>query len=1168
LQFHRLRLAGFKSFVDPVELEIAPGMTGVVGPNGCGKSNLVEALRWVMGETSARRMRGGEMEDVIFGGTATRPARNVAEVSLVIEDDGTLPLQFAKPSPKASGARSADEKGEVEVARKIVRGEGSDFRVNGRSARARDVQTLFADAASGAHSPALVSQGRVSALINAKPTERRQVLEDAAGVAGLHVRRHEAELKLAAAQTNLERLDDVFGTMDAQLASLKKQARQAIRYREISDDIRRAEAVLLALRWQALSARSVETRARFAEADEAVRQAMLEVTRATTRNTDAAAALPPLRREETSLVEAYSAALARRDTLAAEERQIAAAQAEIERQTAQIGADRTHEARQAAEADAVETRLVAEAAALARAAEAHPAARMAAEEHLAAARGAVARLDAELAEVTGQVAAAQAEAASLGRQRAELQQRLATLDRRLAEERRRLEAVPADRQDQAAIEAAGAAHGAAEKAAAAARAALASAETARFAAEGAIGQARAAERQASAEATRLDAERKALISVVRAATPGKFPPALDSIRVAEGYETALAVALGEAIEAALDPAAPIHWRLRDAASSPPLPAGAEPLAPHIDSPPALARALQAIGLVPDEATGETLAAGLAPGQILVTRGGAAWRWDGLVRRSGTASAAAIRLEQRNRLAQIERSFAEADGRAKATAKALAEADRTLAASASAEKQARGAVMSATASLERTRGELVQRQREAESRAVTRQALTRSLDAMDSDRSGIAASLTALEQAFASLPDASATRQRQDSLKALLAVERNTLSGCQATLERLGREESARNGRLASIAHERQEWRERATRAADRLAEFDRRRAALDDTRQRLAGEPERLAAARDEALNALDLAERARRRAADQVAVAEAAQQASERALRQCETALADAREARVRAEAAVESTLDEIEQLRLRAVERLGDAAPEKIDLGMLAGLARLAPDKLPTPEIAEARHARLIRDRDTMGPVNLRAELEVTELESEIERMTAERDDLLAAIARLRQAVHSLNKEARERLVASFGIIDAHFRRLFTQLFGGGAAELKLVDSEDPLEAGLEILASPPGKRLQQLSLLSGGEQALTAIALIFGMFLTNPSPVCVLDEVDAPLDDANVDRFCSLVQEIAEGVGTRFLIITHHRLTMARMDRLYGVTMAERGISQLVSVDLRQADELTAA
>jgi chromosome segregation protein len=643
---------------------------------------------------------------------------------------------------------------------------------------------------------------------------------------------------------------------------------------------------------------------------------------------------------------------------------------------------------------------------------------------------------------------------------------------------------------------------------------------------------------------------------------------LDQVRAARGYETALAVALADGLEAALDPGAPAHWRAEASDDTAALPADAEPLTPKITAPKALALALAHVGVVKDEATGDRLAAALPPGLILVTRAGGMWRWDGLVRRPGAVSAAAARLEQRNRLEQVEREFAEADKAAKAAGETLAAAEGKLSAASAAEKQLRGTVMSATAALERARGEHAQRRREAESRSVTRQALAGSLTLAETDRSGVATSLAALEENLAALPDSGDARRQLEAVRTRLSGERNRLSLCVAAIEQLGREESTRNARLAAIAGERQEWRDRAGRATVRLAELGQRDAALDATRHRLSGEPARLAAARQTILSELEVAEKARGRAADRVVAGEAAQQATERALRQAEAALSDMREARVRAEAAVAAVIEEMEQLKQRAVERLGDVNPASIDLTMLAALAGLTPDKLPEADAAEARFAKLNRDRESIGPVNLRAELEVAELDGEMTRMTGERDDLVAAIAKLRQSVHGLNKEARERLLASFGTIDAHFRRLFERLFGGGAAELRLTEADDPLDAGLEILASPPGKRLQQLSLLSGGEQALTAIALIFAMFLTNPSPICVLDEVDAPLDDANVDRFCLLVQEIANDTGTRFLIITHHRLTMARMDRLYGVTMVERGISQLVSVDLRRADELTAA
>ena len=1146
MQFTRLRLAGFKSFVDPLDLEIAPGMTGIVGPNGCGKSNLVEALRWVMGETSARRMRGGDMDDVIFGGTATRPARNIAEVTLVaLDEDGTLP----------TGVTRLSGPGEFEIARRIERGQGSDYRVGGRPARARDVQTLFADAASGSSSPALVSQGRVSGLINAKPTERRQVLEDAAGISGLHARRHEAELKLRAAEANLERLDDVLGTMQTQLGHLKKQARQAIRYRELTDEIRRADAVLLALRWQTLLTRANDTRKNFMASDDAVRQAMLDVAQATTRNTDCAAALPPLRKNEAALAHAYSSVLARRDTLVAEERQLASAIAENDQQARQLAADNAHESRQQGEAQSVEGRLAVEADTLAAQAKEHPARREAAARALDAARATVAALDAELAKLTENVATAEAQAVALGRQKRDLEQRLQTLDRRIGEEKRRLDALPADQADADAIAAAAAALAQTEQSAATARASLTAAEKARFEAETLIGPARVGERQAAGEATRLAAEQRALAGLLKSTSSGNFPPVLDQMRVARGYETALAIALADGLEAALDPKAPAHWRPDPTGEATAFPADVEALAPKITAPPQLARALAHIGLI-------------ELNEPFASRAGGLWRWDGLVRRPGAVSAAAARLEQRNRLEQVEREFAEAETNSKAAAQALSAAEVALSAAANQEKQLRGTVMSATAALERARGDHAQRRREAESRAVTRQALAGSLALAETDRAAVAAELAALQDSLKGLPDSADARRQLESLRTRLGGERNQLGLCVAAVEQLGREESTRNSRLAAIAAERLEWRDRAARAAVRLEELGQRSAAIAAVRARLSQEPARLAAARQQILSELEIAEKARAQASDKVIAGEAAQAASERNLRQAEASLSDRREARVRAEAAVAAVIEEMEQLKLRAVERLGDVAAASIDLTMLAGLAGLTPDRLPDPPAAEARFAKLTRDRDSIGPVNLRAELEVTELDGEITRMTGERDDLIAAIARLRQAVHGLNKEARERLVASFGTIDAHFRRLFERLFGGGAAELKLTEAEDPLDAGLEIFASPPGKKLQQLSLLSGGEQALTAIALIFAMFLTNPSPICVLDEVDAPLDDANVDRFCLLVQEIARDVGTRFLIITHHRLTMARMDRLYGVTMAERGISQLVSVDLRRADELTAA
>ncbi|MBX6323070.1 MAG: chromosome partitioning protein ParA, partial [Rhodospirillaceae bacterium] len=382
-------------------------------------------------------------------------------------------------------------------------------------------------------------------------------------------------------------------------------------------------------------------------------------------------------------------------------------------------------------------------------------------------------------------------------------------------------------------------------------------------------------------------------------------------------------------------------------------------------------------------------------------------------------------------------------------------------------------------------------------------------------------------------------------------------------ERVVREAESRRARLAAMAEERRSWAERRRGAERQLEALAERQAAARTELEALEARPQDLERKRVELAAQIESAEAARRAAADRLAEAETRLAEADRALKTAEAALHETRENRIRAEAELAQARLGVEALGERVRDHLGCAPEEAL------GLAQVDPStELPRREEIEARLQRLLRERDAIGPVNLRAEAEAAEVDEQVRGMKAEREDLVAAIARLRQGIASLNREGRERLLAAFELVNRHFGALFTRLFGGGHAHLKLTEAEDPLDAGLEIMASPPGKRLQVLSLLSGGEQALTAIALLFAVFLTHPAPICVLDEVDAPLDDANVDRFCSLVEELSRTTQTRFLVITHHRMTMARMDRLFGVTMAERGVSQLVSVDLQKAVELRAA
>ncbi|MBI1207913.1 MAG: chromosome segregation protein SMC [Azospirillum sp.] len=1151
MDFVKLRLAGFKSFVDATELVIEPGMTGIVGPNGCGKSNLVEALRWVMGESSARRMRGDEMDDVIFGGTARRPARNLAEVSLCLDNTSrTAPAGF-------------NDATDLEVVRRIERGAGSDYRINGKPVRARDVQLLFADNASGAGSPGLVSQGKVGALISAKPQDRRQLLEEAAGITGLHGRRHEAELRLRAAETNLTRLDDVIGAMDTQFQGLKKQARQATRYRNLSDLIRRAEAVVWHLRWSSAERDLIDARQGFGTAEVQVRTLMLAVTQLTSRRLAEAEGLPSLRQAEAAAAAALQRLVLAREALDAEERRVVEARESNRRRLAQVEGDLGREQGLAADAGGALARLSAEATRLTNDREDEAALHEAASDAVAETRETVDDLDRALTRLTEQAAADEAQRGALTRRVQETDQRLAGLNRRLDEQRRQSAALEAEIAARPDLIEAEAAVEAAEERLDSLRDQADQAERAKSAAETARNQARESQLQAESARARLKAEQNALVDLLKAGAGDLFPPLIDAVTVAAGYEGAFAAALGDDLTAPLDEAAAVHWRtLTGYDPAIPLPPGAEPLAAKVDGPPALARRLAHLGVVADLETGNRLARSLAPGQTLVTRAGAAWRWDGFTVKADAPTAAAVRLRQRNRLAElgVELGGAEealADARDRLTAATLATNDATA-----RERQARDAVREAFSRIGQERDRHARLAREAAAAASKLAALIESQDRAEADQREAAAALGEAKAALAALPAAGPVREQLAERRAELAERRTQLAERQSQLDRLTREAAGRRQRLAAIDTEQRSWRSRLDGADGRLGELTERAATARAELERLADRPAEIDRDRQGLLSAISEAERARKRTADALAAAEAQLGGTEKQLKQAESGLADAREARARAEAAVAAAIQAEAVLRERIAERL-DCEPAAV-----LALSGLQPgDELPEASAVESRLERLTRERDNMGPVNLRAELEAGELEQQITVLQTERADLIGAIGRLRQGIASLNREARERLLGSFETVNQHFQTLFTRLFGGGRAHLELTQAEDPLNAGLEIYASPPGKRLQALSLLSGGEQALTALSLLFAVFLTNPSPICVLDEVDAPLDEANVERFCAMVQDMAQAGASRFLVITHHRLTMARADRLFGVTMGEQGISQLVSVDLHGAEAIRA-
>jgi chromosome segregation protein len=1149
LRFSKLRLTGFKSFVDPTELLIEPGLTGVVGPNGCGKSNLVEALRWVMGETSAKQMRGSAMDDVIFGGTAERPARNIAEVVLNLGNaERSAPAQF-------------NEFEEIDVSRRIEREKGSTYRVNGKETRAKDVQLLFADSSTGARSTAMVSQGRIGAVIAAKPEQRRSLLEEAAGITGLHSRRHDAELRLRGAETNLERLEDILGALDAQMQGLKKQARQANRYRNLSDHIRKAEATLYHLRWTQASTELDGHRQELATASSKVEELTRLAASCSTTQGEAATDLPDLRQAEAETAAVLHRLTVARDGLEAEERRIAEASAEGTRRLEQISADIEREKSLAKDSGEATRTLEEERRAIDSAQQGEEDSGRIAREKLTQANQHASELDTVLTGLTDQLADSEARRNSLKRTLDELTDRGERLKGRAADteaERARLEAQAID--SAVLIDAEGSLENL-QRARENARSRAENSEQARAETTEAISRAVSHQHDAQSTLTRLLAEEQALADVLKAGDSDDWPAMIDEVSVEQGFEAALGAALGEDLSASSAEPAPVRWRTLLPFSQPAtLPQGVDALSRFVSGPPALTRCLGQIGIVEDESAGTGLAEQLKQGQSLVSRNGALWRWDGFTMSAGAETAAAARLEQRNRLQTIRDSLADARADVAAAETVTGNARQKADQAQSLEREARADANSADSAHGQARDALTEIKEKAARHSSKLSAMIETAQSISSDQRETESRAVESRQTLADLPNAEDARAKITSQRVDLAERRSLQVECQSAFDQLVRLADERRHRLGDIERELTNWRQRSEGASHQIDQLSERQNSVTAEIERLAARPQEITAKRKVLMANIEQSEATRKQSADKLALAETRLAEADKALRSAEAELAQARENRVRFQGFVEQAEQALESIIERVLDKL-DATPDQ-----LFEIAELKEDKeLAEMEASERKVERLIRERDTMGPVNLRAEQETKELGEQVEMLINERDDLTEAIAKLRKGIAELNREGRQRLLASFREVDKHFQELFVRLFGGGRAHLTLTDSDDPLEAGLEIMASPPGKRLQVLSLLSGGEQALTALALLFGVFLTNPAPICVLDEVDAPLDDANVDRFCTLLTEMAHSGDTRFLVITHHRLTMARMDRLFGVTMSERGVSQLVSVDLKMADEL---
>ncbi len=1151
MRFTKLRILGFKSFVEPTEFLIENGLTGVVGPNGCGKSNLVEAMRWVMGENSYKNMRASGMDDVIFSGSGSRPSRNTAEVSLFLDNQSrTAPAAF-------------NDSDELQVSRRIERESGSVYRINGKDVRAKDVQLLFADASTGARSPSMVGQGRIGELISAKPTARRALLEEAAGISGLHSRRHEAELRLRAADQNLERLEDVIGQLESQLESLKRQARQANRYRNVSGDIRKTEALLFYLRWTAAkeaqaAAVQEHNQGMNGVGDHAKIQAQSAKDQAVIAHK-----LPNLRANEANAAAALQRLTIARNQIDEDVARIAKREQELKQRFEQLTNDIKREKNAGDDHAQMLKKLDLEEADLNEQSRSTQSSEESIKKALETASKKLGISESEFSDLTANLAEASASRRQIEQTLKSLRDRKARLQREAENTSQQLTMVLAEISKLSGPEKHQARIADLELQNTKSEDAVRDAEEYAQTALKAENDSRAPLSAAQSELDRIEIESRTLAKIINVGGQDLFPAVIDNIKVEPGFEVALGAALGEDLDISTDASAPVYWDLIEPGSGDQmLPTNVQTLSQVVKSPPELARRLAQVGVV-SSSDGAELQKHLRPGQVLVSKNGEIWRWDGYVASADAPTAAAQKLAQKNRLEELDREAVLATKKVRELEGRFNSLKTSSQLAHICEREAREHWRDLQKQLMDGREQLAQAERAVGQFASRRTVLEEASSRFANEIAECENSTQEAQSSFDQCADLDQLEEKLTSLRAVVAEDRAAMAEARAASEGMSREAEARGRRLQAIVSERESWNTRMLGAQKQISELVRRR---DDARTELGkieDAPSEAESKRAALAIKIEAAQTERSAAADILAKTENELAEADKHANQSLQALSTARETAARAEERLEACNQRRSDIEERIVDELKCQPHET---GKLAEID----DSKPLADTAqtERRLDKLKAERERLGAVNLRAEAEQEEIAEQHTSIIKERDDLIAAIKRLRQGIASLNKEGRERLLSAFDDVNEHFKRLFTHLFGGGTAELQLIESDDPLEAGLEILARPPGKKPQTMTLLSGGEQALTAMALIFAVFLTNPAPICVLDEVDAPLDDHNVERFCNLMDEMSESTDTRFVIITHNPITMARMNRLFGVTMAERGVSQLVSVDLQAAAKMVDA
>ena len=1139
MKFQSVRISGFKSFLEPTEIQMNMGLTGVVGPNGCGKSNIVEAIKWIMGENSARQMRGDGMDDVIFSGTNERPSRNFAEVSIKLDNS-------EKKAPAIFNHYD-----EIEITRKIEREKGSVYRVNGKQVRARDIQLIFADNGTGARSSGIVGQGRIAQIIDSNPEDRRVILEEAANIKGLHSRRHEAELKLKGASDNLDRLSDIEQTYKEQLIELEKQGRKAARYRSVGERIRKAEATLFFNLMNNAKKEANDLDIQLKKANENVSQGQIKVAEHIKSQLHLANKIPDLKKDEAEKAATLQTLNITKIKLDEEKSSAQNALQNIINQINLINNDIVRESEIKEDAKKSLSNLLTEEKNLKEDSENFSTKITKATDLVKKLRSISDAADDKLSTITSEIYSIKSDKSDLEKRIKNLKQKIEVTQNQLAnfnieDDKNRFKLdkekiinlkklIQENNQlnDGYNVEL--------EK--------LEKLET------------RLVEEKNTAvfEFNKVNLEFDSLSTLLGRDTlnSNTLEKTIGNIN---NLEEAIGSVLGETLLAPIlsdDQSTENTTYWRDdfkTISTASLPESVIPIVTKITKSSILDTALKGVGIVDNKEIAFKLQKELTFGQALTTPSGGLWRWDGFVQPQGVQNSYSERLQQIARLRLLQNKLPSLEENQSLSEKRLDECFNNI----KKYKDDLSNLQVKLSSLISESNELELQNTKVESKLLSSEALIKELK--NTERMSLE-ELSELEKEFNNSLNLPSLLAEELKVRNNADQSRNELTDAMAAEQQIKSEESFQSRNLIQLGHQKENWKVREEEAKTRLISLEERLKASQDEKNRLSTLPESFEKKEVELNIKIEEAISNRNIAADQLVKNETSLNDADKLVREAEKVVSTLREEMIKIEALLNLSKAKIQNIEERVFEKL------KIKSTELNKFINTKEEDQPIKsiEILEKTLQRLLNERETLGAVNLRAEDEMNEMLNKIEVMSKERVDLEEAIAKLRSGIFELNKEGRQRLKESFEEVNENFKQLFQKLFGGGNAELRLVGNEDPLQAGLEVLASPPGKKMQLLSLLSGGEQALTAISLIFSVFLCNPAPICILDEVDAPLDDTNVGRFCDLLNQIVDETNTYFMVITHHRLTMAKMDRLFGVTMEQKGISKLVSVDLEQASRI---